>query len=117
MEGRRQAYWCLLSTDRVSGQAVSDLRDEKLPPARSSAYTSATNGSLLSRKRSEGMGQCFEVLRLAAAFCKGADASFMLCFVSAVGGRLLPWAFCLFHYRAGLGTLSQPRLHLVGKCY
>ena len=27
----------------------------------------------------------------------------------------MPWAFCLFHYRAGLGTLSQPRLHLVGK--
>jgi hypothetical protein len=28
MEGRRQAYWCLLSSDRVSGQAVSDLREE-----------------------------------------------------------------------------------------
>jgi hypothetical protein len=44
---------------------------------------------------------------LAAAFCKGAAASFVLCCVSAVGGRLLPSAFSLFHYRA-LGTLSQP---------
>ena len=32
----------------------------------------------------------------------------MLCCVSAVSGRLLPWAFSLFHYRAVLGTLSQP---------
>src|SRR5262249_39638189 len=63
MEGRRQAYWCLLSTDRVSGQAAPRPRT-----------------GLLSRKRSEGMGQCFEVLRLAAAFCKGADAScYVLC--------------------------------------
>jgi hypothetical protein len=28
---------------------------KQLPPARSSAYTSATDGSLLSRKRSEGI--------------------------------------------------------------
>lgn len=42
------------------------------------------------------------------AFCKGAAASFVLFCVSAGGGRLLPWAFSLFHYRAGLGTLSQP---------
>ena len=44
---------------------------------------------------------------LAAAFCKGAAASFVLCCVSAVGGRLLPWAFSLFHYRA-LGTSLSP---------
>ena len=44
---------------------------------------------------------------LAAAFCKGAAASFVLCCLFAVGGRLLPRAFSLFHYRAGLGTLQH----------
>src|SRR5207248_4811588 len=51
------------------------------------------------RQRSEGICRCFEVLWLATAFCKGAAASFVLCCVSAVGDRLLPWAFSLFHYR------------------
>jgi len=61
MEGRRQITGAF-SSDRVSAQAVSDLRDETTAAGSSTAYTSATNGSLLSRKRSEGMWRCFEVL-------------------------------------------------------
>jgi len=38
-----------------SGQAVCDLRNETTAAGSLAAYTSATDGSLLSRKRSDGI--------------------------------------------------------------
>jgi hypothetical protein len=88
---------------------------KQLPSARSSAYTSATDRSLLSRKRSEGYDDALKFCgwpphfvrvrrpvsryavcpRLVVVSCRGLSACFTV----------------------GLGTLSQPRLRLVGKCH